>query len=50
MDTLERFLGLLFGAIIVGLLISNPRGIEATLRGFAEFTQRTVGAFAQFRG
>ena len=47
MDTLERFLGLLFTAIIVGLLITNPRGVEATLRGFAEFTEKTVGAFGR---
>jgi hypothetical protein len=49
-DTLERFLGLLFGAIIVGLLISNPSGIRATLEGFAAFSERTVRAFTQFRG
>lgn len=50
MSAVERFLALLFGAIIVGLLVTNPRGVEGILKGFATFTGETVGAFGKFAG
>lgn len=46
MRALEQFLALLFGAIVVMLVITNPRGIESILTGLTEFTRGTVGAFA----
>lgn len=45
MRALEQFLALLFGAIVVMLVITNPRGIEAILSGLGQFTSATVGAF-----
>ncbi len=50
MRVLEQFLALLFGAIVVGVVITNPRGVEAIIKGLGEFTSSTVGAFSQFRG
>ncbi len=50
MSTLERFLALLFGAIIVGLVVTNPGGVEKILKGFATFTGETVQAFQGFAG
>jgi hypothetical protein len=50
MQTVERFLALLFGAIVLALVITNPRGVEAILKGFATFTGETVGAFGRFAG
>lgn len=48
MQSLERFLALLFGAIVVGLVITNPSGVKAITSGLAEFTVGTVGAFGSF--
>lgn len=50
MKNLEQFLALLFGAIIVGLVLTNARGVADILRGFASFTGETVKSFGEFRG
>lgn len=49
MDTVKQYLALLFGAIVVGLVLTNPRGVEAIIQGLASFTGRTVEAFTGFR-
>jgi hypothetical protein len=46
MGTVEKFLVLLFGAIIVGIVVTNPSGINGFFQGLAGFTSKTVGAFA----
>ena len=45
-DTLEVFLGLLFGAIIVGIIFTNPQGVKALWEGLADFSSKTLEAFA----
>lgn len=50
MRALEQFLALLFGAIVVGLVVSNPEGVKGILQGFASFTGETVQAFSGFGG
>lgn len=45
MGTVEKFLVLLFGAIVVGIVVTNPSGINGIFQGLAGFTQKTVGAF-----
>lgn len=49
MQTLERFLALLFGAIVVMLILTNPSGVNAVINGIAKFTTGTVSAFAGAR-
>lgn len=46
MSAIERFLALLFGAIVVMLVVTNPSGVRAILQGLATFTGETVGAFS----
>ncbi len=48
MDALKLYLTLLFGAVVAGLVLSNPRGTEAILNGFASFSAQTVSSFAGF--
>jgi hypothetical protein len=50
MTTIEKFLVLLFGAIVVGIVVTNPAGISGLLSGLAGFTSRTVGAFSGNKG
>lgn len=45
MSTIEKFLILLFTAIIVGIVVTNPGGINGFFSGLAGFTSKTVGAF-----
>jgi hypothetical protein len=49
MEAFSKGLALLFGAIVVGLVVSNPRGVEAVLNGLASFSSQTVRAFTEFR-
>ena len=46
MGTVEKFLVLLFGAIIVGMVVTNPGGVKGFFTGVADFTSKTVGAFS----
>jgi len=50
MRVLEQYLGLLFGAIILGLLVTNASGVAEILKGFASFTGETVQSFSGFGG
>ena len=50
MSTIEKFLVLLFGAIVVGVVVTNPAGIEGIFQGLAGFTSKTVDAFSGGRG
>lgn len=45
-DTVEVFLGLLFGAIIVGIIFTNPAGVKGLWEGLADFSGKTVEAFS----
>jgi hypothetical protein len=46
MGTIEKFLILLFGAIIVGIVVTNPAGISGFFQGLGGFTSKTVEAFS----
>lgn len=46
MSTVEKFLVLLFGAIVVGIVVTNPNGIAGILNGLAGFSSQTVKAFS----
>jgi len=48
--TVEKFLILLFGAIIVGIVITNPQGLSTMFSGLSNFTSSTVKAFQGFSG
>lgn len=50
MKLLEQFLALLFGAIVVGIVLTNPRGVQGILQGLSTFTGETVQAFQGFSG
>lgn len=50
MGTVEKFLLLLFTAIIVGIVVTNPGGIQGLFQGLANFTSGTVGAFSGGQG
>jgi hypothetical protein len=50
MGTVEKFLLLLFTAIIVGIVVTNPSGMTGFFQGLANFTSGTVGAFSRFGG
>ncbi len=50
MGTIEKFLILLFTAIIFGLILTNPRGVSEFFHGIAGFTSSTVTAFSGGRG
>ena len=49
MDAFKQGLALLFGAIVVGLIVSNPSGVSAILNGLASFSSQTVESFTKFR-
>ncbi len=49
-DTVEKFFVLLFGAIVVGIIVTNPGGVAGIFQGLANFTGKTVGAFAGSQG
>jgi hypothetical protein len=46
MSTLEKFLALFFGVILVGVVITNPGGLKAIFDGLTVFTRGTTQAFA----
>ncbi len=50
MVTVEKFLILLFTAIIVGVVVTNPSGVNGFFQGLANFTSGTVGAFSGGQG
>jgi len=50
LGTVEKFLVLLFGAIIVGVVITNPQGLSTMFSGLSNFTSSTVKAFQGFSG
>jgi hypothetical protein len=50
MHVIEKFLILLFGAIIVGIVVTNPKGVNDFFLGIAGFTSKTVGAFSGNQG
>lgn len=50
MGTVEKFLLLLFTAIIVGIVVTNPGGVNGFFQGLANFTSGTVGAFSGGKG
>ena len=50
MSTIDKFIGLLFLAIIVGIVVTNPGGIAGFFQGVANFTSKTVGAFSGNQG
>ncbi len=50
MTVLEKFFILLFTAIIVGIVVTNPGGIQGLFAGLANFTSGTVGAFSGGQG
>lgn len=45
MGVVEKFLLLLFTAIIIGVVVTNPNGVNGFFTGLANFTSGTVGAF-----
>lgn len=47
MGTVEKFLILLFTTIIVGIVVTNPGGVQGAFAGLANFTTGTVGAFGK---
>ena len=48
MEAFKTYLTLLFGAIVVGLIVSNPGGVSAILNGLASFSGQTVESFTKF--
>ena len=50
MDTLEKFFALVFTAIIVGIVVTNPQGVKGIFQGLASFTSGAVGAFSGNKG
>ncbi len=48
--TAETLLTLLFGAIVIGVMVTNPEGVKAFFQGVATFTGNTVDAFSGKKG
>jgi len=48
--TIEKGLALLFGAIIVGIVFTNGKGVSALITSLGTFTNQTVGAFSGNKG
>lgn len=46
----ETFLYLLFTAIIIAIMVTNPKGIAGILTGLGNFGGNVVGAFFGGRG
>jgi hypothetical protein len=46
MGTVDKFLLLLFTAIIVGIVVTNPGGIMGFFQGLTTFTAGTTNAFS----
>ncbi len=46
----EKFFVLLFGAIVIGIIVTNPRGVRGVFEGLATFTRESVNAFSGGKG
>jgi hypothetical protein len=43
---IETFLTALFGAVVIGIVVTNPNGVVGFFNGLAGFTSKTVTAFS----